>query len=111
MNDNFKQQVDEEMGRIEAIIHGATGELAEVMLRYAVEISPVLTGAYRASHAYTDSKGRVVFEGPERPPGEEVILPGTRPILEPPDSTEVKASILYGTEPGEPIDLWNGRFY
>ena len=79
-------------------------------LQDLIETSPVRTGAYRASHAVLDSGGSLLYEGPERPGGEEQIPVGSRPILEPPNAADAERSVA-AAEPYQRLEVWNGRFY
>lgn len=104
---------------VEAILKGLDAEVLEVtaltagaVIQDLVDRSPVLTGAYRASHAILGGSGNtVIFEGPERPGGDEIIKPGSRAILQPPDGESATAAVREESQPYERLEAWNGRFY
>jgi len=88
-------------------------QVAAESLGYAVQVSPVRTGAYRASHtidAGDEGAANAIYWGPELPDANEIITPGSRPILAPPDAASAMAA-LAEVEPFQRLQIHNRRFY
>lgn len=110
MRDFNEAEIDRIMGEVDKEVLAVTGEVAGTVIDDLVQRSPVLTGAYRASHAVLGGTS-ILYEGPERPGGDEIIKVGSRAILEPPDGSDATISVIGNGTPYQRIEVWNGRFY
>ena len=98
-------------------IPNATRDLAAYSLAEGLDdlilLSPVQSGAYRASHAVmegNDAPNEFLWEGPDRQPDDLRLNPGIGSVLPAPSAGEALAAML-GAGPFERWWLRNGRFY
>jgi hypothetical protein len=94
---------------LERVVGDAVRDLVAESAKDLVATSPVLTGAYRASHQVSRD-GTVVFESPNRPGSDEEILPGFGDVIPAPEISEL-ISALEGVAPFANFQLFNQRFY
>ena len=109
----FTRAVESIAKRVPEVHRDLQVEVAAGALQYAVYESPVLTGAYRASHTIDvgeSESANAVYWGPELPGADEIITPGSRPILAPPDGPSAQAA-LADVAPFQRLQLHNRRFY
>jgi len=98
-------------------IPGATRDLAAFALAEGLDdlilISPVLSGAYRASHAVFEGEAdpsNILWEGPNRQPDDLRMDLGFGANLPAPSAGEALGALLSA----DPFDRWwlrNGRYY
>lgn len=109
----FVRAVEQTMKDVPQTHRDLQVKLAADALQYLTEISPVVTGAYNASHTIDigdAESASAVYWGPEIPDPDQVITPGSRPILEPPSGRAAEAA-LTDIAPFQRLQLHNRRFY
>ena len=108
----FEEEVAQILEAIGREVLEVTAQTAGSVVQDLVDRSPVRTGAYRASHALLGGPANtLIFEGPERPGGDEIIKPGSRAILQPPEGEDAAQAVREESKPYDRIEVWNGRFY
>lgn len=112
--DNFAREIEKILDEIPDYHRDLQAELAGHAIDACVERSPVLTGAYRASHTVTSDGGSgpggVIYEGPERV-ADDLVVP-TYPLAryEPANGADA-AEDVKAIEPFQRIEIRNGRFH
>ena len=111
----LEREIQQLVDRIPTIHREYMAKLVGIAVDELVFHSPVLTGAYRASHAVGTGTASgvptsVVYESPDHPEADRELVLGAQPILTPPMGFEARAAVL-AEAPFQSYLLFNDRFY
>lgn len=109
----FERQIDQIIDAIPQLHRDAQVALLLVGYEDVIRRSPVLTGAYRASHTLASGEGRpgtFLYESPSRPDPERGIRRDVGSVLEAPSVGDAKASVA-DVAPFQTLWIYNPIFY
>jgi len=108
----FTQEMDRLIGRVPIVHRDIQAKLVGIAIDELVFTSPVLTGAYRASHAVGVGESadisRLVYDSPSHPEPDREVKLGEQ--MEPPQGNAAEAAYR-GEAPFQNAILFNDRFY